>query len=130
MEREVKGDFEIVNVLSVEKALEKLENEYFDVIVADYNMPVMNGLAFLEAVRQNSKYSDIPFILFSGTMGPELVEEALKKGAQKHITKVGNPSTQCNLLTQAICELAREKYATRQGSTITALKHHVVLHSV
>lgn len=130
MEWEAKDDFEIVNVLSVEKALEKIEHEYFDVVVSDYNMPGMNGLAFLEVVRQNSKYSDIPFIFFSGTMAPELVEAALKTGAEKHITKEGDPSTQCNLLTQAIYELAREKYATRLGSTITALEPHAVLHSV
>lgn len=129
MKREAKDDFEIVNVLSVEKALEKLENEYFDVVVSDYNMPGMNGLAFLDAVRQNSKYSDIPFIFYSGMGGPELVEEALKKGAEKHITKMGDPSTQCNLLTHAIYELTREKYATRRGSTTTALKPHAVLHS-
>lgn len=130
MEWEAKGDFEIVNVLSVEKALEKLEHEYFDVVVSDYNMPGMNGLAFLEVVRRNSKYSDIPFIFFSGMGGPELVEAALKTGAEKHITKMGDPLTQCNLLTQAIYELARDKYATRLGSTITALEHPAVLHSV
>ena len=129
MEWEAKDDFEIVNVLSVEKALDKLEHEYFDVVVSDYNMPGMNGLAFLKAVRRNSKYSDIPFIFYSGMGGPELVEVALKKGAAKHITKEGDPSTQCNLLTHAIYELAREKHATRRGSTITALKHHAVLHS-
>ena len=69
LKREAKDDFEIVSVLSAKEALDKLENEYFDVIVSDYKMPEMNGLAFWGAVRRNEKSADIPFVLFTGAGG-------------------------------------------------------------
>ncbi len=123
LKRAAKYDFEIVAVLSAEKALEKLENEYFDVVVSDYKMPGMNGMDFLETVRENINYADTPFIFFSGTGGPELVEEALKKGAERHITKKGDPSTQCTLLAGAIYELTRESYKEVWERAITTAKN-------
>jgi len=121
LKREARSDFEIVSVLSPEEALEKLENEYFDVVVSDCNMPGMNGMDFLEALRQ-SRNADMPFIFFSGTGGPEFVEEALKKGAERYITKKGDPTTQCNALARAIYELTRDKYKAVRGSILTTVK--------
>lgn len=111
LKREAKDDFDFdfVSVLSAEDALEKLETEYFDAIVSDYKMPGMDGLEFLEAVRNDGRYDDTPFILFTGVGGPEVAKEALEKGAERYVTKRGNPSTQCNALAQAIYELALEK---------------------
>jgi hypothetical protein len=37
-------------------------------------------------------------------------KEALKKGAERYITKKGDPSTQCNALARAIYKLTRDKY--------------------
>ncbi len=121
LKREAGSDFEIVSMLSPEEAVEKLENEYFDVVVSDYNMPGMNGMDFLEALRQ-SRNADMPFIFFSGTGGPEFAKEALKKGAERYITKNGDPSTQCNALARAIYELTRDKYKAVRGSILTTVK--------
>ena len=122
LKREAGSDFEIVSVLSPEEAVEKLENEYFAVVVSDCNMPGMNGMDFLDAVRRSKNYADIPFIFFSGTGGPEFVEEALKKGAERYITKKGDPTTQCNALARAIYELTRDKYKAVRGSILTTVK--------
>jgi CheY-like chemotaxis protein len=54
-------NFKIAPVLSAEQALERLEKETFDVVVADYAMPGMNGLEFLGELRK--KGNDIPFII-------------------------------------------------------------------
>ncbi len=105
LERETKGIFEIVSVLSVEEALEKLNSEHFDVVISDYKMPGMNGIEFLEAVRNSGKYSHTPFILFTGKGSPEVAKEALKKGADRYIPKTGNPASQCSELARAIQEL-------------------------
>ncbi len=45
-------------------------NEY-DLIIADYKMPVMNGLDFIRALRTYPKFSEIPVFFFSG-FAPEL----------------------------------------------------------
>ena len=107
LKREGKEEFEITSVLSAEEALAELAKERFDVIISDFRMPRMDGLEFLEEVRNMGEY--IPFVLFSGMAEPEVVTEALEKGADRFISKAGNPVITFTELAQAIRELAREK---------------------
>ena len=109
LKRKWKGNFEIVGALSAREALEKLESEHFDAVVADYQMPGMNGIEFLEVVRKSEKYADTPFILFTGKGGEEIARDALNRGADRYIDKMGNPATQCNELARAINELVMER---------------------
>ena len=106
LEGEGGEEFEITSVLSAEEALAKLAMERFDVIISDFRMPGMDGLEFLEEVRKMGEY--VPFVLFSGMAEPEVVTEALKKGADRYIAKAGDPIT-FNELAQAIRELVEEK---------------------
>ncbi len=107
MKREGREEFEITSLLTAEEALAKLAIERFDVIISDFRMPGIDGLEFLEEVRKMEEY--VPFVLFSGMMEPEVVTEALKKGADRYISKAGNPAIMFNELAHAIRELAREK---------------------
>ena len=107
LKREGREEFEITSVLSAEEALAKLAKERFDVIISDFRMPGTDGLEFLEEVRKMEEY--VPFVLFSGIAGPEVVTEALKKGADRYISKAGNPVITFNELAQAIRELVKEK---------------------
>lgn len=99
--------FEITSALSAEEALEKLEKGCFDVIISDYMMPGMDGLEFLEEVRKN--WYSIPFVFFSGIDDPEIVEEAWKRGADRYITKNGDPANSWKELAQAVRELVMGK---------------------
>ena len=106
LKREGREEFEITSVLSAEEALAKLAMERFDVIISDFRIPGTDGLEFLEEVRKMEEY--VPFVLFSGMAEPEVVTEALKKGADRYIAKAGDPIT-FNELAQAIRELVEEK---------------------
>lgn len=71
------------------EALKKLsEEEGIELILLDINMPLMDGITFLEIVRrEKEKYGDIPVVIIS-TEGEEAsVMEALKKGATGYIKK-------------------------------------------
>jgi CheY-like chemotaxis protein len=109
LKKEAKDGFEIESVLSAEEAIEKLGSEHFDVIIADYHMPGMNGLEFLDALRKNGRYAATPFILFTGKGSQEVAKEALRRGADRYISKVGNPANQCGELACAIRELVNGK---------------------
>ncbi len=52
----------------------KFDSEFFDVVVADYKVPGMNGIEFLEMIRNDDKFGNIPFILFIGAGGPEIAK--------------------------------------------------------
>ncbi|MEW5960193.1 MAG: response regulator [Chloroflexota bacterium] len=57
-------DCQIIVVDDGATALTKLRQQPFDLILTDYDMPHMNGLALAQAARQIS--SDIPIVLMSG----------------------------------------------------------------
>ncbi len=84
--------FDISVASSAELALTKLDDDAFDVIVSDYEMPKgMNGLECLELVR--SKSSEIPFIIFTGRGREEVAIKALNLGADLYLTKGGDPKS-------------------------------------
>jgi CheY-like chemotaxis protein len=116
LRRAWKGDFELIGALSAEEALEKLEKEHFDAIVADYKMPRMDGIEFLEKVRKSRKNAQTPFLLFTGKGGGEVAKEAFLRGADKYIEKVGDPTNQCIELAHAIRELVEEKWWKKSWS--------------
>lgn len=64
---------------SVHEALAKISTSVDDVIVSDYQMPGMNGIAMLEHLRRGG--DPVPFVLFTGRGREEVVIDALNKGA-------------------------------------------------
>ncbi len=108
MKRDVKEDFDIVGVTEAKKALEKLESEHFDIVVADYLMPGMDGLELLDALKKSEKHAHLPFILFTGKGSSEIAKAGFEKGADRYITKGGASAVnQCHELAKAVRELVR-----------------------
>lgn len=46
-------------------ALKKLQDHDIGLIISDWNMPFMNGMALLKAVRGHDAYRYVPFILLT-----------------------------------------------------------------
>ena len=68
-------------------ALKKLSSEKIDIILADINMPVMDGLKLVSLVRSNSAYKDIPVIMITTEGAEEDKKKALAIGANAYLTK-------------------------------------------
>jgi two-component system, chemotaxis family, chemotaxis protein CheY len=71
------------------EALKRLgEEEGIELVLLDINMPLMDGITFLEIVRrEQEKYGDVAVVIIS-TEGEEAsVMEALRKGATAYIKK-------------------------------------------
>ena len=65
--------------------VEQLEQNKFDIILADYKLPNFDGFSALKICSE--KYSDIPFIFISGTLGEENAVKALLNGASDFLIK-------------------------------------------
>lgn len=87
----LESDYRIFEAENGARALDCLQQEHIDVIILDLMMPVMNGLEFLEIVRGNSRYSDIPIIVNSQAGEQENEYKALELGADDFIAKPYNP---------------------------------------
>ncbi|HTR45158.1 MAG TPA: response regulator [Thermodesulfovibrionales bacterium] len=68
-------------------ALKKLSSEKVDIILADINMPVMDGLKLVSLVRNNPLYKDIPVIIITTEGAKEDRERAMALGANGYIPK-------------------------------------------
>ena len=65
--------------------LKYLRQGGFDLILADYTLPLFDGMSALKLAQDVSP--QVPFIFVSGTMGEEVAIEALKQGATDYVFK-------------------------------------------
>lgn len=79
--------FEVSEAGDGAEALEYCRNEMPDAILLDWNMPVMNGLDFLRALRREPT-GNKPVVLFCSTENDaEHIGEAVRSGANEFIMK-------------------------------------------
>ncbi|MCG9879387.1 MAG: response regulator transcription factor [Bacteroidia bacterium] len=62
-----------------------------DVIIADVNMPEINGLEFIKQIRSSGFFKDVPLIMLSGNEGSTDKIKCLKAGADDYLIKPFNP---------------------------------------
>lgn len=69
------------------KAIDMASLQPLDLIISDYNMPEMDGLELLRAVRGHPAARKVPFILVTGRGDRELVVKAAQAGANNYVVK-------------------------------------------
>jgi PAS domain S-box-containing protein len=108
---EQSGDFRVAVMASAQEALDSPDLGTYDAIVSDYQMPGMNGIEFLKAVRE--RYREIPFLIFTGRGREEVVIEAINNGADFYVQKGGDPTAQFAELAHKIRQAVRRSEAER-----------------
>lgn len=83
------------------KGLDVLEAniENVDLILLDINMPVMNGIEMLKAVKTDDRFKDIPVMMVTTETSRASIVEAIKIGAANYVCK---PFTQEELTTKMV----------------------------
>ena len=84
---EGKFKFEVLKAQNGKQGLKTLEDHFPDIIIADINMPVMNGYEFLSAVRKSEAMADVPFIFLTARgVGSDIIN-AMRLKVDAYITK-------------------------------------------
>jgi two-component system chemotaxis response regulator CheY len=84
-------------------AFEKLK-EHSDVrlILLDWNMPEMNGIEFLRAVKEKPDLAEIPVIMLTTESERRKMIEAIEAGAKHYLTKPFQPETLATKILQSV----------------------------
>lgn len=74
--------------------LEELEDQHLpDLIVLDYNLPVLNGAEILRILKEQDRYISIPKIVWSTSKSPVFRDDCLSVGASDYIVKPNDIAT-------------------------------------
>jgi two-component system chemotaxis response regulator CheY len=96
----------LVDAMNGLEALDILSKESdFDIILLDINMPIMNGIQFMEKLHDEFLYRYIPIIVISTEGREEDTLRALKLGAAGYVVKPFKP----HLLHELIEKIIRKK---------------------
>jgi two-component system chemotaxis response regulator CheY len=68
-------------------ALSSIKAQPAHVVLSDFNMPGMDGLEFLRAVRGDPSLKSVGFVLLTGRADVELVKRAIQFGANNYLAK-------------------------------------------
>lgn len=77
--------YEVSGAKDGREALEKIENDHFNVLIADIKMPALSGIQLLEKIREKQLETEVIIITGFGSIGSAV--EAMKKGAFDYLTK-------------------------------------------
>ena len=81
------GGSEILEAQNGQEALDMMRHNWVDVVLTDYNMPVMNGLDFILKAKKEDLLRDIPFIVVSTEGNKDRIAQFMESGAAGYITK-------------------------------------------
>jgi two-component system, chemotaxis family, chemotaxis protein CheY len=69
------------------QALKLAEKTRYELVLADINMPVMDGLKMLEELRLRPEYKDVPVVMITTEGAAADQQKAMEKGATAYLTK-------------------------------------------
>jgi CheY-like chemotaxis protein/putative methionine-R-sulfoxide reductase with GAF domain len=122
----VRDDIEVRTATSGREALETIETERVDCVVSDYDMPTMNGLDLLEAVREFDP--DLPFVLFTGKGSEEIASEAISAGVTDYLQKgTGTERYEilANRVANAVSQFDAERLARQHARVNDVLRQTI-----
>ena len=80
--------FEVAEAGNGQEALDCLKGTAkVDLVLVDWNMPVMDGVSFVRAVRADPSYADLPLMMVTTNAELSQVATALEAGANEYIMK-------------------------------------------
>ena len=102
---EKRGDI-VETFVDSRKALERFDEQHFDIVVTDIRMDDIDGLEVLEHVSKHSKQTKV--IMITGYATVEVAREALAKGAFDFIAKPFKPNDLRLIIEKAAQQLNNE----------------------
>jgi two-component system, chemotaxis family, chemotaxis protein CheY len=91
---------------SAVEALPAIKADRVHLVISDYNMPDMDGLQFLEAVRADAVIGKTVFIMLTGSADREVVQKAAALGVNNYVVKPFAPAALKEKIERVFGELS------------------------
>lgn len=82
------GAMETVIAGNGQDGLVKMENAEFDIIISDIEMPKMNGYEFIQAVREDLRWKDLPVLALTTLSNEDNRKKGMELGFTDYLAKV------------------------------------------
>lgn len=80
--------FDVTVAVNGRDALDRLQRmERADLVLVDWNMPEMDGISFVRALRANKNFAAVPLMMVTTNAEISQVSEALDAGANEYLMK-------------------------------------------
>lgn len=109
--RNLLKELEFVNVDEAEDGaigLEKLKAGNYGFVVSDWNMPNMDGLAMLQAIRADPSLARLPVLMVTAEAKKENIIAAAQSGANGYVVKPFTAITLEEKITKIFEKIAKE----------------------
>jgi len=83
--------YEVIEAADGQEALVRAQQQSFHLVLADFNMPRMDGLALLRGLRSLPAYRHTPYLILSTEIAPEKRAQAQAAGVTGWLTKPFQP---------------------------------------
>jgi two-component system chemotaxis response regulator CheY len=84
------------------EALEKARGRVFDLVVTDHNMPRMDGVTLVRALRKLPEYDEVALIVLSTETGATLKAQGREAGATGWMAKPFDPEKMLDIVRQFV----------------------------
>jgi len=95
---------EVIQASNGAEALEILKSRWVDLVLADINMPVMNGIDLVRNMKSNDEWREIPVAILSTEGSRTRIDELKKTGIAGYLRKPCKPEEVRDLLHQILGE--------------------------
>lgn len=96
------ADYDVVEAVDGNDALEKLNGERFHMIITDLNMPNLNGIDLIRKIRSGSLYKFLPIIMVTTESQEAKKREGRAAGATGWIVKPFNPEQLLSIVRKVL----------------------------
>ncbi|MDF3835606.1 chemotaxis response regulator CheY [Cupriavidus basilensis] len=88
--------------------LDKVKDGSFQFVVSDWNMPNMDGLSMLQAIRADGALAKLPVLMVTAEAKKENIIAAAQAGANGYVVKPFTAATLDEKITKIFEKLAKE----------------------
>jgi tetratricopeptide (TPR) repeat protein len=107
----------VIEAADGEEALDRLEDNEVGLIVCDWNMPHLSGMDVLKTIREDERWSDLPFLIVTAEIQEEIVAQAGEREVDAYIIKPFSSA----MLSEKIDRILRRRGSPSETAKLLSL---------